>query len=84
MVNEVDGVEVIVLTSYVLCMAELEACAVEVGARRGREGNLVRTLIRPNGWRKVARSAETRQKAADEREEDKTFQREIYVDVQRG
>lgn len=47
----------------------MEACAVAVGARRGREGNLVRTLIRPNGWCKVARSAETRQKTVGEGEE---------------
>lgn len=48
----------------------MEACAVAVGARRGREGNLVRTLIRTNGWRKVARSAETRQKTVDEGEKE--------------
>lgn len=45
----------------------MEACAVAMGAHRGREGNLVRTLIRPNGWCKVARSAERRQKTVDER-----------------
>lgn len=62
-------------------MPELEACAVAVGARRGREGNLVRTLIRPNGWRKVARSAETRQKTVDEGEEEKAKSRaEAFLD----
>lgn len=67
-------------------MLGLEACAVAVGARRGREGNLVRTLIRPNGWRKVARSAETRQKTVEkaEKEEKKVYQREPYWIVQRG
>ncbi|KAG7228345.1 hypothetical protein INR49_009209 [Caranx melampygus] len=39
-----------------------------MGAHRGREGNLVRTLIRPNGWCKVARNAERRQKTVDEGE----------------
>lgn len=48
----------------------MEACAAAVGARRGREGNLVRTLIRTNGWRKVVRSAETRQKTVDEAEKE--------------
>lgn len=52
--------------SQVLCTVELEACAVAVGAHRGREGNLVRTLIRPNGRCKVARSAGTRQEAKTE------------------
>lgn len=37
-----------------------------MGARRGREGDLLRTLIRPNGWCKVARSSETRPKTVDE------------------
>lgn len=41
-------------------LVELEACAVAVGARRGREGNFVLTLIRPNGWCKVARSSAAR------------------------
>lgn len=49
----------------------MEACAVAVGARRGREGNLVRTLIRPNGWCKVARSSAPRQKTVDEGEKEK-------------
>ena len=64
----------------------MEACAVAVGARKGREGNLVRTLIRPNGWCKVARSAETRQKAVDEGEtkEKKKISREAFLDGQRG
>lgn len=42
-----------------------------VGARKGREGNLVRTLIRPNGWCKVARSAAQRHETVDEGEEEK-------------
>ncbi|KAK2851392.1 hypothetical protein Q5P01_007668 [Channa striata] len=57
--------------------AELEACAVAVGARRGREGNLVRTLIRSNGWCKVARSAETRQETVDEGETEKDPRRRL-------
>lgn len=58
----------------------MEACAAAVGARRGREGNLVRTLIRTNGWRKVVRSAETRQKTVDEaeKEEKKKFRQGHY------
>lgn len=66
---------------YVLPKVELEACAVAGGARRGREGNLLRTLIRPNGWCKVARSAETRQKTVDEEEEEKG---EAFLDGERG
>lgn len=41
-----------------------------MGARRGREGNRVRTLIRPNGWRKVARSSAARQETVDEAEKE--------------
>lgn len=68
---------------YVLCKVEPEACAVAVGARRGREGNLVRTLIRPNGWCKVARSADTRQETVDtgDKEEIST---QRFLDGQRG
>lgn len=57
----------------------MEACAGAVGARRGREGNLVRTLIRPNGWCKVARSAETRHETVDEGEKE-NIRTEAFVD----
>lgn len=43
---------------------ELEACAGAEGARRGREGNVVPALIRPNGWWKVARSTAAPRKRA--------------------
>lgn len=63
-----------------------------MGTRRGREGNLVRTLIRPNGWRKVARSSAARQETVDEvekeeREKEKNNNntcRETLLDGQRG
>lgn len=49
------------------CQVELEACAIAVWERahRGREGNPVSTLIRPNGWCKVAKGCAPRHRTVD-------------------
>lgn len=45
-------------------------------AHRGREGNLVPTLIRPNGWRKVAKGCAPRHRTVDQAAKKKEEEKE--------
>lgn len=45
-------------------------------AHRGREGNLVPTLIRPNGWRKVAKGCAPRHRTVDQATKKKEEEKE--------